>query len=230
MLVQTQLNLNQNLRNSAGCYELAFVRSWTTAFSYQSHPAEYFSKGTDMVKIPRVENKSLKEREVWKIIEEFSDYSISNCGNISRIKDRGNYKIGKILKPLVGKTGYLSVCLYSFKDIKRVYVHKLVAQYFIGDCFDGYQVNHKDGDKSNNKICNLEYVTAKTNTRHAIDLGLHNNRGSNNGSAKLTELKVKEIKRLYLMKKYKQQKLAKYYRVSQSVISNICSGITWRHL
>lgn len=78
----------------------------------------------------------------------------------------------KDLSPKKDRYGYKIVCL--FIDGKRYYltVHYLVALFFIGDRPKDYQVNHKDGNKLNNSVNNLEYVTARENTRHAYDNGL----------------------------------------------------------
>ncbi|WP_051149989.1 HNH endonuclease signature motif containing protein [Bacillus safensis] len=76
-------------------------------------------------------------------------------------------------KPNVGTVNYL--------------VHRLVAQYFIGDIPRGFVVNHKDGNKLNNHADNLEIVTYKENTKHAMDIGLMAGQpGEENSMAKMT--------------------------------------------
>jgi hypothetical protein len=101
--------------------------------------------------------------EIFKEIKGYEGlYQISNLGNIKstvRTKDR-------ILKKAFDKCGYqiVSLCLNKKKSTKTV--HRLVALNFLGE--SKLQVNHKDCNKSNNKIENLEYVTALENIRHAI--------------------------------------------------------------
>lgn len=97
--------------------------------------------------------------EVWKKINE--NYSVSNQGNIK--------SKNKILKPYKNKKGYLRIGIY--KNGKRTIfsIHKLVALFFCE--MVGYRpyINHIDLDKTNNHYSNLEYCTAKENTRHYID-------------------------------------------------------------
>lgn len=78
------------------------------------------------------------------------------------------------LKPIVEHTGYLRVSLYSGetpKDYTNFKVHRLVANAFHGK-MQGLEVNHIDGDKSNNSVANLEWVTSSENKRHAWQIGL----------------------------------------------------------
>jgi len=97
-------------------------------------------------------------------------YSVTEYGevwahpNVSRSN-------GRWLKQCKMRCGYLYVCL--FKDGKRNnrYVHKLVSAAYIGPSND-LQVNHIDGNKENNKLENLELVTASRNRKHAFEIGL----------------------------------------------------------
>lgn len=106
--------------------------------------------------------------EEWKIINNTSeDYMISNQG---RIKSKRNKdKEYKIMKPYLNKIGYYDVWIRYNNTPKRKhqYIHRLVAAYFIGDG-KGKEVNHKDGNKTNNRVENLEYVTSSGNTEHAV--------------------------------------------------------------
>ena len=108
--------------------------------------------------------------EVWKNIdiEPFEkSYMISNLGRIKNIKS------GNIKKQQIGHTGYYSVSLDIGKSRKTFDVHRLVAKMFLGEPGD-YYVNHKDCDKLNNNLNNLEYTTSKDNTIHALKNGLKN--------------------------------------------------------
>lgn len=82
---------------------------------------------------------------------------------------------GRTLKPQLNKdTGYYSVSIYANGEKRYVTIHTLVAEAFIAPRPDGMDVNHMDGDKRNNWIGNLEYVTRSGNCRHARDTGLVN--------------------------------------------------------
>jgi len=106
--------------------------------------------------------------ENWKQIKEFPNYEISDLGKV-RYNSNGRIKIRKLLKT---SNGYLKVNLSHNKIIKTKSVHKLVAVHFLGDCSEGIQVNHIDGDKNNNCLSNLEYVTQFENAQHAWKTGL----------------------------------------------------------
>ena len=100
-----------------------------------------------------------------KIIDDI--YSIDSDGNIY------NHKRNIILKPRKSGYGYLSVTMYNNKTR---YVHKLIAEFFIPNPENKSQVNHKDGNKLNNSIDNLEWCTVRENLLHAMHNGLNNGR------------------------------------------------------
>ena len=105
-------------------------------------------------------------KEVWKTIEDFPSYEVSNLGRVR------NKKTSKLLTLIPDKDGYLRVHLNNDKNVKRV--HRLVAQAFIPNKTNKDQVNHKDGDKTNNAVDNLEWCTSKENNDHALKTGLRN--------------------------------------------------------
>ena len=115
-------------------------------------------------------------KEIWYKIIDFKDvennvYEISNKGRVRKIQSNG-YRILKT--HLCQRGGYPSVSLYSSKSQKTYYrtVHTLM-KYFIFNCFDPtIMINHKNGDKTDYDINNLELSNALHNTHHAIDTGL----------------------------------------------------------
>lgn len=108
-------------------------------------------------------------REVWKQIDQFYFY-ISNKG---RVKNR----FGQIRKLHKGKNGYLVFSAQNYEENKKylLYVHRLVAAYFLP--VDEYDecVNHKDGNKENNCVENLEWCSLAYNTKHAYEHDLIKN-------------------------------------------------------
>lgn len=99
-----------------------------------------------------------------KKINGFEDYVITSTGEVISTKNNAF----KMLRPNYhqkGGTGYLKVFLY--KDGKRYvrFIHRLVTEHFIGE-YKYLQVNHKDFDKQNNNLDNLEWVTAQQNSDH----------------------------------------------------------------
>ena len=98
--------------------------------------------------------------EEWKIIGEAPNYAVSNFGRIK------NVKTGRIRKASPTNLGYLQVGLnQNGKTLFRL-VHRLVAQAFIPNPKELPEVNHKDFNKNNNSIDNLEWVNHKTNMTH----------------------------------------------------------------
>ena len=107
--------------------------------------------------------------EMWKAIPETDGkYMVSNHGNVRSYR---KYAEGRELKP------YRDTCGYMYVDIfdKSVGVHRLVAQAFIPNYADKREINHKDGDKRNNRADNLEWCSRSENVKHAYGTGLKAN-------------------------------------------------------
>lgn len=123
-----------------------------------------------------------------------------------------SYKNG-LLVPRLRKDGYLDISLGG----KSYLVHRLVTGAFLGE--SELEVNHKDGDKKNNKIENLEYVTRSENIRHSIyRLGnTHAKKGDENSNSKIKNEDSASLLNDYLMG-FDKRCLAKKYGVSSSYI------------
>lgn len=108
------------------------------------------------------------KEEKWKEISPPDNYGysiyISNMGNIRKILNSG---IEKYIPIKLAPHGYYRCCFYG----DRYYIHRLVAEYFLSDYDPQKQVNHKDGDKTNNRVDNLECISSKTNMQHAGKIG-----------------------------------------------------------
>lgn len=102
-------------------------------------------------------------KEIWKDIEGYEGkYQVSNMGRIKFLK----FKKIRILRSEKDVNGYLRVTLHKNGIIKRYKVHRLVAQAFIPNPNNLPQVNHKDEDKTNNNVSNLEWCDAKYNMNY----------------------------------------------------------------
>lgn len=116
----------------------------------------------------------MKDLEIWKI----KDTGFNSTGIL--VSSHGRFKRFD-WKDRVGSDngfGYKNINIYNYDLGKGVkfYKHRLVAELFIGEISQGMQVNHKDGDKGNNHVSNLEIVSAKENVKHMHDTGLSLNR------------------------------------------------------
>lgn len=105
-------------------------------------------------------------KEEWRAVKSFEGiYEISNLG---RLKSFKKYKDGYILSNKNSKGGYLSVILISKEKIRHAKMHRLVAEAFIPNPKNYPVVNHKDGNKQNNRVDNLEWCTIQHNVKHAL--------------------------------------------------------------
>lgn len=101
--------------------------------------------------------------EIWKTIDEFEDYAISNYGRLKRLTIGKGTVPGRILTPNKNNCGYL---FYTFKKNKKAYartIHRLVALAFIENPNNYSDVDHIDGNKLNNQACNLQWLSHKDN-------------------------------------------------------------------
>ena len=145
-------------------------------------------------------------------------YSVDEDGNVfSHIN-------GIKLKPYLVGNGYYYVNIAG----KSRQVHRLVVEAFLPDFLTKPQVNHKDGNKQNNHISNLEMVTVSENLLHAYKTGLKvSPKGENHTNSKLSAEDVTSIKML-LREGETGTSLARKFGVSQATISYIKSGIAWK--
>lgn len=161
--------------------------------------------------------------EVWKRFNDFLE--VSNFGNVKSHK--------KIINGEVCKNGYKRIHVSNNGTQYKYLVHRLVAETFIENPLNKPQVNHIDGNKQNNKVENLEWVTCSENNKHAYKTNLKSAKGENNGFCKLTEKQVLEIRSLYEKGKhngYNANELAKKYNVSSKTILNIINKKIWKHI
>lgn len=169
--------------------------------------------------------------ERWAAIAGFENmYEVSDFGNVRRI-GRGRGSVNGRMRHLTNHAGgYLTVSLYKDNAPRPFLVHRLVAEAFIGPIPPRHEVNHIDGNKTNNQLGNLEILTRSENILHGVRSGLIPITGENNPQSKLTNDSVLEIRRLHADGWGGYKALAKRFDISWSVIRNIVKRKTWRHL
>ena len=157
--------------------------------------------------------------EIWKgVIYQGIDYSWRfECSNLGRIRNAINKHI---YTPHKSGIGYFQICTTVNDKRKNIKVHKAVAESFIDNPNNLPVVNHKDGNKENNNVDNLEWVTQKENIQHAVRTGLMKS-GEKHHNVKLTDKEILEIRDLYRHKSYNQREIGEIYGVSRSHVSAI---------
>ena len=168
-------------------------------------------------------------KEIWKPIEDYPQFEVSNYGKIRRIAT------GKVLKLNINKQGYLAVCVSLGKKgtYKSFKVHREVAKLFIPNPENKPQVNHIDGDKLNAHVTNLEWATGSENIVHAYDNDLIDFKtGEEVWCAKLTQEDVEFIRANYSPRGSNGiscRQLAKLFDIDHSVVSRIVNKKAWRY-
>lgn len=144
------------------------------------------------------------------------------------VSDRGRIRRnGRLLKIDDKNHCYSRVFLSKNGKVTTKYVHKLVAEAFLGTCPPGREVNHRKADRRRNWAANLEYTTHADNVRHSVEQGLIP-LGSQKKLSKLTEAAVIEIRRM--KGKRRHSDIAAEFGVSRPVITRVLGGKIWRHV
>jgi hypothetical protein len=146
----------------------------------------------------------------------FEGYRLSSNGDIFSFK---RYRNGKLISPYTDKDGYLCISLRVNGSSKAEKVHRAVAKAFIPNPDNLPQVNHKDGNKKNNNVENLEWVSNIQNQRHAWNNNLK--------TIKLTVEKVSQIK-AYIKGGLRNIDISKIYNIDPSLVSNIRHNKIWK--
>lgn len=164
--------------------------------------------------------------EIWKQVKGFSNYEVSTLGRVrSKVSN-------KFLTPYKNKKRhYKYMSLQQNGKRKNFSLHRLIASTFIENPLNKAQVNHKSGDKMDNSVNNLEWVTPKENVHHAIKNGwfappLY---GSLQPMAKVNEKQVIEIRRLEKEGMYHKD-IAKIYGLGVSTVTHIVNRTRWGFL
>lgn len=171
-------------------------------------------------------------KEIWKHIRNYEGlYKISNIGRIKSFHCTKKALVERILRPVYCK-GHLAIILFKNRSGRRFYVHRLVAEAFILNPLCKKEVNHKNGIKDDNKVGNLEWVTAKENISHAFKTGLISHKGEKNSQSKLRMKDIIKIRKRYVYKSSKNGTIAiaKDFGVNHRTISSIVNRITWKHI
>lgn len=189
----------------------------------------------------------------------FPDYSVSNLGRLRRDVTRNGYKAGRILSGSPSIYGYPQTVLSHGGKRRTCKIHRLVARAFLGDPPEGKpNINHLNGIRNDNRVENLEWASYQDDADHRVQMGTvpcgdehwtHRRpdwvargdrhpsrthpecmrRGESHATAKLTEADVREIRRR-LSESETQIAVARDFGISQTSVSGIALGKTWKHV
>jgi hypothetical protein len=172
----------------------------------------------------------ITETEIWKPIPGFPGYDISNYGNV--VSYRNNYgridRDGHLIKPSI-KRKYKVVQLSKDGRKWHIAIHRLVLLAFYGPCPKGLECCHNDGNPLNNHISNLRWDTISSNRIDRIKHGYKPLVGEKNGSSKLTEKEVIEIRHLLSIGK-KGSEIAVLFNICSSTVCQIKKRLRWKYL
>ena len=189
----------------------------------------YRSKGVSpaIFFIPKIndqeEYRFIEDKHVSNI--QNKRYMVSNFGNIVDLNRGTN-------PTYFDQEGY-AICYLMRNDGTAINkkLHRMVMMLFNPNPnFAHLQVNHIDGNPSNNMLNNLEWTSGKENSDHAMLMGFHKMSGEDNPNNKLTENQVKEICSLIETGKYYDTEIARMYDVSYATISDIHKGKIWKNV
>lgn len=172
-------------------------------------------------------SKPNDNKEIWiKMVGFDLPYEISSYGRIRT--PHINYKnFYRIKSPFIEPSQYVRIGLKKNQQYKNYSIHRLVCQYFIPNPNNYPVVNHKDGNKSNNIVDNLEWCTHEFNSKHAVSIGkIVGQKGENNPMSRFTNKQIIEIRKLYKAG-VSMSRLAILTNTNTSHISNIVKYNSW---
>lgn len=163
-------------------------------------------------------------RQIY-INNELTKYVISNYGTVK------NTITNAFIKPAINRGGYMYVNLSHNGVTYNTRIHRLVALYFIPNIDNKPIINHKDGNKLNNRVDNLEWCTSSENNKHARDTGLNKGvSGSKSGRAILNDDIVIEICKLLEDGSMSTSDISKKLNVTKSQVEGILYRGHWKHI
>lgn len=171
----------------------------------------------------------------WKPILGFIGlYEISDDGQVVRISTHGRRPkaIRRVVRPHRKPNGYYAVDIQRDQQRYRTYLHRAVWEAFREPIPSGFEINHRDGDRSNNRLDNLELTTSSGNMLHCfqeLSPSLNRVRGEEHHKAQLTADDVLTIVKLARAGN-SWRELGLMFGVSKTAIGHIFRGNTWTHV
>lgn len=178
--------------------------------------------------LPKIKNL---KNEIWKDIPGYEGlYKVSSFGRIKSLARKTGKNLHsypeKLMSPVITVLGYTKITLSNNGKIKHTSVHRIVAITFIPNPENKKTVNHKDGNKQNNCVKNLEWATYVEQMYHADNTGLRKVRGELSPHSKLKTEDVLFIR----SSDWTLVSLAKHFNVNVSCIEKVKYRTSWKHI
>lgn len=173
--------------------------------------------------------------EIWKSVPEFEgSYSVSNLGKVRSLDREVRYSDGRVahfkgvlFDPVRGANGYLAVTLRKDRSNHRRFIHQVVAEAFLEPRPSWAQcINHKNGDKTDNRSDNLEWSTFAHNNQHARTTGLLNQRGENCNLTVYPDCLIAALRRVHEKYRPTYVELSLLFDMPQSTVSQIVRNLS----
>jgi hypothetical protein len=177
----------------------------------------------------------MSNSERWKPIAGFEDkYEVSDLGRVRRISKDHGATPGYIFNPKPNNKGYIMIALRRPGESRTLRLaHRIVLEAFVGPCPPNHVTNHKNCDKTDNRLENLEWVSQAYNVEHAIandHFYFAAKMGEKNPASKLTADQVREIRRIHAKTQCRYQDLADQFGVTNVMIGKIVRREAWPHI
>lgn len=173
----------------------------------------------------------------YRDIPGWPGYRVGDDGSVWSCLGRGGVRVRRLtshwrlMRPYTNEKGYQSVILISPEgSSRRLKVHRLVLEAFVGPCPEGMECRHfPDNNRSNNRLENLSWATHQRNVDDRESHGT-NLRGESAARSKLTEAQVREIRERYAEGGVSTRKLGTEYGVTGQMIHDIVARRCWKHI
>lgn len=176
------------------------------------------------------------ENEVWKPVQGYEGlYEISNLGRLKSPQKVVNGKEGRLhtlkermLNPRVNQTGYYHTALYKNGKPKWYTVHRMVALSWIDNPENKPHINHKDSNRLNNRVDNLEWCTHGENMKHGFLYGNKTQKGEKNNAAKITREIAEAVRALYAEGNLTQWQVGERFGLARCHVKDITTHKIWK--
>jgi len=174
--------------------------------------------------------------EEWKAVVGYEGaYEVSDQGRVRSLRFKYREEDYHMLKSFTNEHGYVMISLYKPTGKKQKRVHRLVLEAFVGPCPPGYNTNHKNFDRTDNRLENLEWIEIKRNLAqrifepvHLDDLSAKDRRWQRSGPRKLTERWVRMARVLHATGEFSYVEIAEVFGVTPTAIRYAVIGETWK--